>query len=348
MITRPLLRCRPSAAPRLIRAYSYSTASPPSSPRRRPLAISVVSAASLFAGYIGYTYLPSEPTTPINPYTFTPYILTARTALSPSSALLTLAPQHAPSPPTPAHFWPTIRAAGLWSVQVKQPQLQIQREYTPLPPIDGKNPADSDELRLFVRAVPAGEVSGYLLAQTLGDTVYLRGPVVTYAWPEGAAPGIHNVLFIAGGTGISPAVQVARYLHDDALANGGPPRRLTILYASRSSDEQLLPQLQALQRMHPAGDGKRGEGLEVDVRYFYDDKKTVITKSDVEKGVTDLAASGNGGGRDVIMVSGPDGFVRHFAGAKGWKDGVETQGVLGGVLGDILRRQKQSIEVVKL
>lgn len=212
----------------------------------------------------------------------------------------------------------------------------------------GRNP--DNELTIFVRAVDGGEVSPYLLSRKPGDVVEVRGPVVTYAFkPEGALKeeeDIGNVVFIAGGTGISPAIQLTAHLLSQHTKNG-KQRRVKILFASRTADEKLLPQLQELQK---SGDGKQG-GIKVDVEYFYDDKGTFIKKPDIEAAVVGLEM-GNGGkdGRDVIMVSGPEGFVNYYAGKKGWKDGLETQGVLGGVVGEILKSRKQGgkIEVVKL
>ncbi|KAK6344232.1 mitochondrial Homoaconitase [Orbilia brochopaga] len=338
-----LRRCSPRSItsfkqPR-IRAYSSSSPSTISS--RRPFYSSpffaVPSAFGL--GYLSYYLYTSSTTTlatPINPYDFTPYTVASTTPLSPTSAVITLAPIHRSTPPP--HFWPTINAAGLWSVQVKQPQLQIQRQYTPLPATDYTTHSDDDTITLFVRAVSAGEVSPYLLSRAPGDTIELRGPVITYPWStdtttdnSNATPTApRNILFLAGGTGISPALQVARHLV--SLSGATQPHTLTILYASRSSAESVLPHLTALQKLN-------NSQLTVDVRFFHDDKGTFIGKSDVEECVP---------GKDLIMVSGPEGFVRHFAGPKGWKDGEETQGVLGGVVGEILRRRKQQVEVVKL
>ncbi|KAK6529551.1 mitochondrial peripheral inner membrane protein [Arthrobotrys megalospora] len=304
-------------------------------------------------GYITYQYTTTTLPFPINPHTFTPHVITSTTPLSPTSSLITLSPKY-PSNPPPS-FWSIINSEGLWSVQIKQPQLQIQREYTPLPEsgLQGEGKVDDNpenKLTIFVRAVDGGEVSPYLLSRRPGDVVEVRGPVITYTFkPEEAVKeeqDIRNVVFIAGGTGVSPAVQLVVYLFSQYLKDG-QNRRVKILFASRTASEKVLPQIKELQNL---GDVQRLR-FKVDVDYFYDDKGSFITKPDIEAAIAGLEM-GNGGknGRDVIMVSGPEGFVNHFAGKKGWKDGLETQGALGGVVGEILKSRKQGgkIEVMKL
>ncbi|KAK6510689.1 mitochondrial Homoaconitase [Arthrobotrys conoides] len=330
---------------------------PPSQPRTRPFYTTpfFTIPTAFILGYITYTYT-TTPTIPypINPYSFTPHVITSTTPLSPSSSLITLSPKYHSTPPP--SFWSIINSEGLWSVQIKQPQLQIQREYTPLPETllsineHGKRDRNLDnKITIFVRAVDGGEVSPYLLSRKPGDVVEVRGPVITYTFkPEGIIQedgDIRNVVFIAGGTGVSPAIQLTAHLLSQ-YTNDGMKRRMKILFASRTATEKILPQIQELETLR---DGKGG--VQVDVEYFYDDKDTFISKPDIEAAVAGLEMGGAGkNGRDVIMVSGPEGFVNHYAGKKGWKDGLETQGVLGGVVGEILKSRKQGgrIEVMKL
>jgi hypothetical protein len=44
------------------------------------------------------------------------------------------------------------------------------------------------------------------------------------------------------------------------------------------------------------------------------------------------------GGKNLLMVSGPDGFIAHYTGAKVWAGGKELQGPVKGVIGDLKRR----------
>ncbi|KAK6541830.1 mitochondrial peripheral inner membrane protein [Orbilia ellipsospora] len=385
MLQRPILRCNshlsisrcklttfcgslPSRPLKYAAPIRHFSSTSPSPNKSRPFYSSPFFAipTAFLLGYITYTYTTKPPSLPINPYTFTPYTITSTIPLSPTSSIITLLPKR--SSPPPPHFWSTISAAGLWSIQIKQPQLQIQREYTPLPAITTltdnsphqQDPKDENQLDIFIRGVNGGELSNYLLSLKAGDVVEVRGPVITYTWtPEpplqtpqevnvkDSEGDVRNAVFIAGGTGISPAIQLAQHLltrhHTD-----GKKRQLTILFASRSSTETVLPHLKALENLKQAG------GVDVHIKYFYDNKGSFINKSEVESAIGGLISASKDGsstaGKDVILVSGPEGFVTHFAGKKEWKDGMETQGVLGGIVGEVLRGRKQGgkIEVMKL
>ncbi|KAK6334969.1 mitochondrial Homoaconitase [Orbilia javanica] len=362
----PIATARLSTRPRPTTIHPQQPPQPQSRPRPFYTTPFFTIPTAFILGYVTYTFTTTSTIPyPINPYSFTPHVITSTTPLSPTSSLITLSPKQ-PSTPPPS-FWAIINSEGLWSVQIKQPQLQIQREYTPLPETlvnggagddqaaKGKGRRDRDvnpdnQLTIFVRAVDGGEVSPYLLSRKPGDVVEVRGPVVTYTFrPEEVSSeqekDIRNVVFIAGGTGVSPAIQLTTYLLSQ-YTKDGKKRQVKILFASKTAGEKVLPQIQELQRL---GDGSRG--VQVSIEYFYDDKDTFIKKPDIETAVLGLdMGNGGGNGRDVIMVSGPEGFVNHFAGKKGWKDGLETQGVLGGVVGEILKSRKQGgkIEVMKL
>ena len=121
---------------------------------------------------------------------------------------------------------------GVWNVQFKQPQLQIIRPYTPLPPIE-----DFDlkpQLRFLIREEQDGEVSRYLHRLPLGSQIELRGPNIEYEISD----NVKQIVFFAGGTGIAPAVQVAHALFsgDD---NKNKDKSLHILWANRRREECL-------------------------------------------------------------------------------------------------------------
>ncbi|KAF3931449.1 hypothetical protein ABW19_dt0203259 [Dactylella cylindrospora] len=323
---------------------AQSTTSIPAPSRTRPFYKSPIFTlpAVLLLAYTAYEYSTQPPYQPINPDTFTPYTITSSTSLSPTSSIITLRPKC--NKPPPDSFWSSIEKAGIWSVQIKQPQLQIQREYTPIP---NPHQSDENEIKLFVRAVSNGEVSPYLLSRKPGDVVEIRGPVISYSWAppsqngetQGDRQKVGDVVFIAGGTGIAPALQIAMHI---LRQEDGKKRNLTILYASRSSEETIIPNLKELE-------GLKSGKIKVDVKYFYDDKATFIKRSDIETALESFGR-GEGKGRDVLFISGPEGFITHYAGKKGWEGGVETQGILGGIIGDILKKRKQgsTIEVMKL
>lgn len=321
----------------------------------------------------------SSPTSPaLNPHTFTPFTLVSKQPVSSSSSLFTL--RHAGGASEPAALT-AVRSKGVWSVQIKQPQLQIARAYTPLPPHDASSASSATaaaaELRLLIRREEKGEVSGYLHALPEQATVELRGPVVELEIPD----EVDEVLFLAGGTGIAPAMQVAHALagrggksmhvlwanrrREDCVGgrNKGTAKEATGLLgwmagrrrgvrgqregeveedggpgAKGPEAERLGVVVQELEGLRRRFRGAAGEEV-FGVDYFVDEEKGSIGPEYVLKRVrrTDLRSeSGNvGTGKKLILVSGPEGFVKYWAGPKAWADGREVQGPLGGVLGQL-------------
>ena len=110
-----------------------------------------------------------------------------------------------------------------------QPDLQIARLYTPLPPIEG---VPDEQLRFFIRKEDLGEVSGFLHQISPGTLVHMRGPRTEYRVPD----DVDEILFLAGGTGIAPALQVA-YTLFAARADTGERPRIRILWANRRRED---------------------------------------------------------------------------------------------------------------
>ncbi|KAK6438955.1 hypothetical protein LTR95_004839 [Oleoguttula sp. CCFEE 5521] len=275
----------------------------------------------------------------------------------------------------------TLRAAGttgldidadtlqraITSVQLKQPQLQIARSYTLLPSLPGQRASD---IRLLIRREDGGEVSNYLHRLPLAAQIEVRGPSTEYVLPQ----NVERVIFLAGGTGIVPALQVVKAIAGQADAHvlwanrrredcqGGVSDTVqststwtsTLLgivsrfggsTTSTQTPETALtttpgPIVAHLQDLKASGAGR------VAVDYFLDDEDTRIALRDATKltrGSFSTAANING--RKILFVSGPDGFVKHWAGPKVWANGVEVQGPLGGALATV---DLKGWEVVKL
>lgn len=432
----------------------------------------------------------------INTSTFSPFTITGREQVSPTAFIITLRPsawvdsegfgsERAEEGDKAAGFPSSrIRDAwrhGLWSVEIKQPQLQIARHYTPLPPlpalsslpsqplVDEKNTSESSntneaqakqnsktrqsqkeqyeqaDLRILIRRMDGGEMSNYLSRQRVGDTVWLRGPhlgfdVVRRLGNDDGNGGCNNgvtetsririqrgVVFLAGGTGIAPGLQIAHKLLDGHDSDGDQTR-ISILWANRWGADALGPeQPPSLQRRSNAWfrfwdrDGsyssadlqkrqkqpdekpasslalqiqylKRRHPSRFEISYFVDEEESFIRAHDVEDALastSSVSLSGATGsslsscglcnsctwhsakavellpddsdaarssssdpacactctskevtdtpiarpGLNLICVSGPDGFIEAYAGAKRWHDGHEMQGAIGGLLG---------------
>jgi cytochrome-b5 reductase len=253
---------------------------------------------------------------------FTPFTIIDREDVSPTGFILTVRPRKS-TPPTSdpyADSW----AQGTWSVEFKQPQLQIARSYTPLPPRPDLPPPD---LRFLIRRETGGEVSNYLANLPPQATVELRGAHPGVDLPR----GITDVVFLAGGTGIAPAMQVAHTLLENRT--GGERPSIHILWANRKRDDcvergaagTVVRELQEMQQRFP-------ENLRVE--YLVDEEGTFLDQKRISV-VTQRARGGSAGaGVDpkLLFVSGPEGFVNFLAGPKRWEDGEEKQGNVGGVI----------------
>ena len=212
---------------------------------------SVKAVALTLTAYLGYS-LYNWQTNPhrsliLNPRFFTPFIFEKRDKVSSTSCILNL--KSVPAGQNADNIneaWQT----GVWSVLVMQPELQIARAYTPLPPRDGDEP---EQLRLFVRQEPNGEVSTFLSTIYRGTLVHCRGPHIEYEVPE----DVDEILFIAGGTGIAPALQVAHTLFTYRTALPDHLPKLRILWANRRREDSYQgPITNPAQHLPEKGDSK--------------------------------------------------------------------------------------------
>jgi cytochrome-b5 reductase len=269
---------------------------------------------------------------------FVPLSIVAREDVSPTSFILTLRPSHGVKPGVDpyADEWDK----GTWSVEFKQPQLQIARSYTPLPP--NSDVQDPGDLRFLIRKERGGEVSNYLARLPVGGKVEIRGPHPEIDLPK----DLTDVVFLAGGTGIAPAMQVAYTLLDKRT--GGERPRIHIVWANRKREDcvggmgssfagsltedplqstgTIVRELQMMQNSHPG---------HLSVDYLVDEEGTFLDQTKISALTTGISQSSASAGSKLIFVSGPEGFINVLAGPKKWEDGEEKQGEVGGVIGQM-------------
>jgi len=277
---------------------------------------------------------------------FTPFTIIAREAISSTGFILTLRPHKFVKMSPPQDPYTNQWNTGTWSVEFKQPQLQIARLYTPLPPDDHKHTRVGD-LRFLIRKERGGEVSNYLAALPIGSQVELRGP---HSGVD-LTGHITDVVFLAGGTGISPALQVAQILLERRKEGLEAPK-IHIVWANRrredclggpgdTSTEKLLLQnnpdwsankiVNELERLRLNHTDRLNIDYLVDEEGQFINHKKILSllRNDPQKygAVTTSIDS------KLIFISGPEGFVNFLAGPKRWEGGKETQGEIGGVIG---------------
>lgn len=394
------------------RRHAEGTRAPPPKKSHRRLIV----AGLLLTGTLIYlTSSSSNATTSatLNGTTFVPYTIVERVAMSSSSFVLTVSPG-TPNP-DPPYLLPSSNRwrHPLWSVEFKQPEVQISRHYTPLPPASISSAEVSAEregqLRFYIRAIGEGEMSRYLNRLREGHTVWLRGPHVGFDLVRrlGASK---SIVFLAGGTGVVPGMQAARVVLD-----GFEDSKVSLLWAVRKREEiqrpaegkqkeEGGPSKQAwwdfrtpkaapseldvrMARPSPVAaqlaSMKTQYGDRLSVQVVVDDENTVFDKEHIQNALYLLSSENSivGGpspdptgscqlhnqkmheqasefesdspvchcsptegvlpGKNLFVVSGPEGFVSHYAGAKVWAGGRQTQGPVGGVVDAIQKANPQ-------
>ncbi|VDC07305.1 unnamed protein product [Peniophora sp. CBMAI 1063] len=193
--------------------------------------------AGLTAAYLfwptTYRGAPTVVARPLSPRHFTPLTVTASKDVGPNLKLITLyvPPESRPDPTSPED---PFALCPIWSLFVKDDDLQVERPYTPLEGIDTEG-----NVKLWVKRYPRGEVARWLHAKRPGDIIEVRGPHRTLQLD---GMDRDEVVMISGGTGYAPFHQL---LHDRLLLNqpdSSSNLRLTLLHGSRSIEELPPPE----------------------------------------------------------------------------------------------------------
>ncbi|KAF2765084.1 hypothetical protein EJ03DRAFT_345881 [Teratosphaeria nubilosa] len=310
--------------------------------------VPVSAAMASMPGYALRSWLDGEKREGNNPKPgdFVKYALVRKEDVSSTCSIFTLRPAGATVVDTEA----LLDKKALTSLQFKQPQIQVARNYTLLPPVDGQ---DLLELRFLIRKEHNGEVSSYIHRLDLGSEIEIRGPSVEYIIPE----DVESIIFLAGGTGIAPALQIAAKRDDQTymeilwasrrredcrggVSDSGPNtnargwnlfgwRRSTssdkdlAARRSRSESNAIVAQL----------DATKSSQSSLSVDYYVDEEGTMVRSRDIGQRLRLTPAAGNGD--RLIFISGPEGFINYWAGPKQWAGGREVQGPLNGVLGSM-------------
>jgi len=309
-------------------------------------------------------YVKDKRTGTLNPRDFTSYTLISKEPVSSTSSLFTLRPKGVDNN---ANIYAEAWRKGIWSVQIKQPQLQIARSYTPLPPSESDDGSSAHDLRFLIRRDPHGEVSGYLHKLPLNASLDLRGPQIEYEIPE----GVEEVLFLAGGTGIAPVLQLMHNLLErESTLSGGAPK-IQILWANRRREDALdqpvqkpevreswrswltgsVPAVETEISTNEPDDAclltkqikllKAKHADRFDLQYFVDEERSFINEGVLGKylkssaRIESLGLEQHGQRSRLIVVSGPERFVNYLAGPKKWSGGKECQGPLNGLIGGL-------------
>ncbi|KAG2152928.1 ferredoxin reductase-like C-terminal NADP-linked domain-containing protein [Suillus clintonianus] len=157
---------------------------------------------------------------PLNPSHFTPVKLVSSTVASSGTKILTVT--------IPPELLPkgSDLFAPIWSVFIKDDDIQVERPYTPLDGVD-----EEGNMRFWIKRYQHGEVSRWLYSKQVGETIEIRGPLKTWSWKDDAWD---EIILISGGTGITPFYQLLRTVFSENSSFQG---RITLLHSSRIPSE---------------------------------------------------------------------------------------------------------------
>lgn len=100
-------------------------------------------------------------------------------------------------------------------------------------------------LELVIKGYPAGKLSKHMVELQPGDEVEMRGPLAKFAYTPNK---VKKMGLIAGGSGITPMLQIAKHICRDPT----DMTEVTLLYANVTEDDIILRhELDALQYLYP-------------------------------------------------------------------------------------------------
>ena len=114
------------------------------------------------------------------------------------------------------------------SIQAEINGKDIMRSYTPTSSDD-----DNGHFDLLIKAYEQGNISRYVSLLKIGDKIRVKGPKGQFTY----APELsRHIGMIAGGTGITPMLQIIRA----ALKNPQDRTKLSLIYANVNPEDILL------------------------------------------------------------------------------------------------------------
>ncbi|RMZ88024.1 hypothetical protein DV736_g4748, partial [Chaetothyriales sp. CBS 134916] len=127
----------------------------------------------------------------------------------------------------------------------KGAEKEIVRSYTPISSDEDKGYVD-----FMIKSYPQGNISAHVTTLKIGDTMKLRGPKGAMVYRPNL---VKHIGMIAGGTGITPMLQIIRAINRGRPKNGGTDTtKVDLIFANVNPDDILLKdQLDALAKDDP-------------------------------------------------------------------------------------------------
>lgn len=192
----------------------------------------------------------------------------------------------------------------------------IIRPYTPTSDDTAKGYVD-----FVIKNYPDGKMSKHIHELKVGDELDIKGPIPKLNWEENK---FKHVGLIAGGTGITPMLQIIRKVlnHSD----GRDKTKITLVFANQTEEDILLrEELDDYVKKHPD---------QFKIYYLLDRpaEKWAGGKGFVTDKIVKEFMPGPNEPDTLVAVCGPDKMVELISGSKA-KD--KSQGEIGGILKEL-------------
>ncbi|BDD60948.1 NADH-cytochrome b5 reductase [Monascus purpureus] len=200
-------------------------------------------AATIATLYTGYTLFSGRPRKVLDPAKFQEFRLEKKTEVSHNVTIYRFALPR----PTDILGLPIGQHISLAANIPGQPK-EVVRSYTPI-----SSDNDSGYFDLLVKAYPQGNISKYLTTLEVGDNMKVRGPKGAFVYTPNMC---RRIGMIAGGTGVTPMLQVVKAIIRNRPRNGGKDTtQVDLIFANVNPEDILLKD--ELERLAKEDDGFR-------------------------------------------------------------------------------------------
>lgn len=187
--------------------------------------------------------VPAEPRKVLNPTEFQDFVLKEKNEISHNVAIYRFALPR----PTDILGLPIGQHISLAATIAGQPK-EVVRSYTPI-----SSDNEAGYFDLLVKAYEQGNISKYLTGLKIGDTMKVRGPKGAMVYTPNMC---RHIGMIAGGTGITPMLQVIEAIIRNRPRNGGnDTTKVDLIFANVNADDILLQE--KLEKLAKEDDGFR-------------------------------------------------------------------------------------------
>ncbi|KAI8086072.1 uncharacterized protein BX664DRAFT_334845 [Halteromyces radiatus] len=192
----------------------------------------------------------------------------------------------------------------------------VIRPYTPTSTEETQGHVD-----FVIKNYANGKMSKHIHNLNIGDELEIKGPIGKYPWDE---KKVENVGMVAGGTGITPMLQLIRRIFDPIHKD--EKTKVTLIFGNRTEEDILLKEeLDNYAKTHPDR-FKVIYALDT-APADWDGIKGYVTKDDIQKYLPGPEKPSS-----IIFVCGPDPLLATVAGPK---NPDKSQGEVTGMLKEL-------------